>query len=310
MKDSCILYGALRSGTTMLRLMMDHHPQLTCPGEADFLTDALRPGNGPSGWKYDPDHLLDDRIFRASLAALPESEDAGVAFRDMTGHLRGGTEGCLVLDIHRGIDRILDLAPDVPIVHLVRDPRDVARSAIGMGWAGNVYHGADIWLSAEQVWQENLSRFAPGQVHEVRYEALVRAPEATLSGICDFLGIDYAPGMLEYGDDSTYTAPDTSLVEQWRRKQTPRDLGLVEPLFGDLLEARGYAPSGHPPISPNRFQRMGLMAENKWGAWQTRVSRYGIADPLLLAVSRRLYLDGLARRTKRRIDEKTLSYLK
>ena len=294
----------------MLRLMLDHHPQLTCPGEADFLTDALRPGDGPSGWEYDPDLLLDDRIFRDSLAALPEAEEASVAFLEMTGHLRDGTDGCLVLDVHREIGRILDLAPDVRILHLVRDPRDVARSAIGMGWAGNVYHGARIWQRAEQAWEENLHRFSPGQVHEVRYEDLVRTPETTLSEACAFLGVAYEPGMLDYDGSSTYEPPDPGLAEQWRGKQTPRELGLVEPLFGDLLEARGYALSGHPQITPNKLQRMALMAGNKWGIWRTRVSRYGVADPLVLAFARRLYLDGLARRTKRRIDEKTLSYLK
>ena len=34
-----IAYGALRSGTTLLRLMLDMHPGLSCPGETDFLLD-------------------------------------------------------------------------------------------------------------------------------------------------------------------------------------------------------------------------------------------------------------------------------
>ena len=29
---SFILFGALRSGTTLLRLMLDGHPRITCPG--------------------------------------------------------------------------------------------------------------------------------------------------------------------------------------------------------------------------------------------------------------------------------------
>ena len=310
MTDLCILYGALRSGTTLLRLMLNNHPQLICPSEADFLAEALRPADGPSGWVYDTNHLLASRIFRASRAELPAETEGRAAFREMTGQMRGDEQGCLVLDMHRGLDRILDLVPDVRIVHLLRDPRDVARSAIGMGWAGNVYNGAKIWLETEEIWERCLPRLAPGQMHELRYEDLVKSPEAELTGICNFLGVAYDPAMLTYGENSTYEAPDPKLIEQWRRKQSPRELGLVEARLGPLLEARGYAPSGHPQITPNAFERLGLLLEDKKGVWQTRIRRYGLVDPLVLAIGRRLSLGGLVRRTKRRIDDKTIAFLK
>ena len=51
MPDAVILYGALRSGTTMLRLMLDAHPALSCPGESDFLFDHLRAE--ADTWRYD-----------------------------------------------------------------------------------------------------------------------------------------------------------------------------------------------------------------------------------------------------------------
>lgn len=310
MADLCILYGALRSGTTMLRLMVDNHPQIVCPGEADFLADALIPGEGASGWSYDRDHLLGSRIFRASRAEPPEAEDAAEAFRELTDQLRGGESGCLVLDMHRGLDRILDLAPDVHVLHLLRDPRDVARSAIGMGWAGNVYHGTRIWLETERIWERCLPRLKPAQVYELHYEDLVRSPETALTEVCGFLGVPYDPAMLSYDETSTYGAPDPSLVEQWRRKQSPRDLGLVEGRLGPLLEARGYAPSGHPQISPNQAERMALLLEHKASIWKTRIKRYGVVDPLLISLGQRLPLDGPVRRARRRIDEKSIAYLK
>ncbi|MDZ7627639.1 MAG: sulfotransferase [Parvularculaceae bacterium] len=35
--DIVFICGALRSGTTLLRIMVNHHPQLSNPGEMDFL---------------------------------------------------------------------------------------------------------------------------------------------------------------------------------------------------------------------------------------------------------------------------------
>ena len=35
------LYGALRSGTTLFRLILKHHPALHNPGETDFLLDHI-----------------------------------------------------------------------------------------------------------------------------------------------------------------------------------------------------------------------------------------------------------------------------
>ncbi|KJV06249.1 sulfotransferase [Methylocucumis oryzae] len=41
--------GALRSGSTMLRLMLDHHPNIVNPGEFDFLFDYMyEDGSFPS----------------------------------------------------------------------------------------------------------------------------------------------------------------------------------------------------------------------------------------------------------------------
>ena len=46
------VYGALRSGTTLFRLMLEAHPALSNAGEADFLFDFLSPDqNHATGWR-------------------------------------------------------------------------------------------------------------------------------------------------------------------------------------------------------------------------------------------------------------------
>lgn len=309
----CLLYGALRSGTTMLRLMLDGHPRLTCPGETDFLTDHLRPAPGtPTGWRYDLEALAADRIFRASPANLPETDEAEAAFAAMIADLGegAGEDGTLVLVAHRGLDRLLDLRPRMPVLHLLRDPRDVARSAVGMGWAGNSYYGAETWLKTEAAWEASRQRLPLDQVHTLRYESLVRQPEAELDRVMDFLGLAYDPGLLTYAEHSTYAPPAPDLAEQWRQQQDQRELGLLEPRLGRLMEARGYAASGAPAITPGPGRRLGLWLQNKRGVWGHRIGRYGVIDPLLLAAGTRLHLAPLARGAQARIDRKKIARLK
>jgi hypothetical protein len=63
--------------------------------------------------------------------------------------------------VHRHYDRLLRLWPEARFIHLVRDPRDVASSCIGMGWAGNVWTGVTRWIEAERLWDEVRGDLAP-----------------------------------------------------------------------------------------------------------------------------------------------------
>ena len=128
-------------------------------------------------------------------------------------------------------------------------------------------------------WTSCGDRLLPDNILEVRYETLVRTPEAVLTDVCRFLGKDFAPGTMEYADTSTYDRPDPKLTEQWRHKLNATALGLVEQRAGDLLEQRGFAPSGYPKMSPTILQRIALWTVNKRGIWAWRVRRHGWRDP-------------------------------
>lgn len=284
------VYGALRSGTTLLRLMLDGHPRLACPGETDFLFDHLiRDGDGG---RYDPEVMERDRIYRAHMAKYA---DQPLSAHTPDGFIAriAGEDQIAVLMLHRHIDRVLDLYPDMRLIHMLRDPRDVARSSIGMGWAGNVYHGVDHWIDTERGWQAVRDRLHPDQVLEIRYERLIQDTEAVLQQVCAFCGLSFDPQMLAYDAKSTYSKPDTSLVEQWKRMQTPREIGLVECRIGALLTETGYAPSGHPAPPPGRLERLALAVQNRRAIWARRIERFGLLDPLVVAIANRLGLPGL-----------------
>ena len=72
--------------------------------------------------------------------------------------------------VHHHFDRLLRIWPDARFIHLMRDGRDVGRSYIEMGWAGNMYTAVDGWILAEQLWSK-LSQIVPEERRiDVRYE--------------------------------------------------------------------------------------------------------------------------------------------
>jgi hypothetical protein len=151
--DPIFLVGAERSGTTLLRLMLDHHPEIAFFSEFEFAIEHVSGrGDFPDVDSYR--HWLgNDRIFLDSgfhvdpTLAYPELVRSFLEqkrYRDRK-PLVGAT-------VHAGFDRLGSIWPDARYIHLLRDPRDVARSTIAMGWAGNVWTGVERWLEAESTW--------------------------------------------------------------------------------------------------------------------------------------------------------------
>lgn len=147
--------------------------------------------------------------------------------------------------------------------NLLRDPRDVARSSIGMGWAGDVYHGAKHWVKTEGDWAACTPHLSTNQVLTVRYEDLVQDPQAELTRICTFADVKYQPAMLEYDIASTYSKPDMSRINQWKRKLSSHELGLIEGRVGDLLAASGYESSGVAPKILSAPNMVALKMKNR-----------------------------------------------
>lgn len=299
------VYGALRSGTTMLRLMLDSHPDLVCPDETDFIFDSLVKENGR--FRCDPEILEQDWIYRnfRDRHGAPENLSP-------TGFLRhiGGANKTAILMLHHHLDRVLEVHPDIRFIHFLRDPRDVARSSIGMGWAGTVYHGVAHWMETEGDWNRLQSCISPERVLRITYEDLILAPEEKLREICAFCDVAYDPAMLDYDQDSTYEKPDTSLIFQWKHKQTRREVELVENRIGPLLTASGYEAAHPGATAPSPFEKAILFQRNKRAIWAKRIERYGLWDPLIVAISNRLGLSSLSAHTQRKMEDKLQAYLK
>ncbi|HBS25539.1 MAG TPA: sulfotransferase [Gammaproteobacteria bacterium] len=282
------LVGAERSGTTLLRLMLDHHPELAFHFEFEFSVDQMRDGKFPAVQDY-IEYLETDRIFHASELSIDASLDYPQLIQSFLQQWQDKSGKQFVgATVHRDFNRLLKIWPDAKFIHLIRDPRDVARSCVAMNWAGNTYAGVDKWIEAEQVWDDLSLTLAPESQIELHFESLVTNPVSCLTELCEFIGTKYDPAMFSYAEKTSYDLPKASLAYQWRKKASQKEIQQVEAKIGNRLSVKGYTTSGLSKISmtPLRGQRLSL--QSKWLVKLSRIKVYGL--PLVMAswLSKRL----------------------
>lgn len=204
--------GVTRSGTTLLRLMLDAHPQLAVPPETHFLPDAIEAFKDEqvtagefvslvSGHRRWPDFRLDPHELRDRVAALPEPLEPGPCLRafyglyaERAGKSRWGdkTPGYL-----RKMGLIGRHLPEARFIHLIRDGRDVAVSITGLHFGPDtVREAAQRWVKRVGVARKQAERVE--HYLEVRYEDLVEDSEATLRRICEYVELPWDPVVLDY----------------------------------------------------------------------------------------------------------------
>lgn len=208
------IIGAPRSGTTLLRFMIDSHHSVAIPPETGFLAvEELSNGpisrktflrlatSYPKGAPNWPDFGLDAGEFYAELQSI-EPFDIGEGARAFY-RLYAGKQGKIrygdkTPDYCKSIELIEQVLPEAFFLHIIRDGRDVATSLRQMWFAP----GQDMKTLASY-WRHMVEsaraagRRAGGYL-EVRFEDLVLDPRSQLELICSRLDLDFDPDMLCY----------------------------------------------------------------------------------------------------------------
>jgi hypothetical protein len=284
--------------------MLDHHPEMAWSGGFTYAVDLVG-DDGTVPELHDYYRYLElHAVFQRAKLIIDRSLSYPDLVQDFLRQIRERRRKRLVgANVYRSYHRLLHLFPSCKFIHTVRDGRDVCRSWVQFGWAGNVWTAAEHWETAEACWDRLRAQLPPARYHEVRYEELIRAPEATLRGICAFIGIDYSPLMLSYPRDSSYAAPDMTLIDQWRRKLTPHEVRLLEARLAPRLQERGYPLSGRPPLKVGALRRMWLAQHDRYGRVRARLRQNGLRLVAQDFVGRRMHLDGLVRRARLELNE-------
>lgn len=303
------LVGATRSGTTLLRLMLDHHPQILNFGEFEYAVHQI----SEQGFPAMPDfyRYLDlDRMYRTRSWSIDPKLDYVKLVRSFLQQAADRAGKPIVgATVHSKLDYLPKIWPNARYIHLVRDPRDVARSCIGMGWAGNVWHGIPYWLEPVQRWQRLSANLPVDRQLVVRFEDLIADTKGELTRICEFVGTTYDAAMMDYHEDSRYTLPEASLTEQWRTKLSAEELQQIESQCHVQMQMFGYTPVSENLDPPSTWKRRHLTLDHRWKRIQRNLRVYGLARYAFWQLAKQMPYCALKRRIlsgKNRFDQARL----
>ena len=302
-EEPVFLIGSERSGTTLLRLMLDHHPDIAFNLESDFLVaDISAAGAFPDVADYRR-RLLLNRVFHHSHFAIAPA----LPFRELVNdflYQRLERDGKRIVGatVHHGFSRLRYLWPRAKYIYLLRDGRAVAHSVVEVGWAGNAYVGAQCWIDAEREWAACQPLLPHDSWMEVRYEDLIAAPEAQLRRLCGFLGVGFSARMYDYARTSSYSLPDPRAGCRWRQQMRPREIQLVEARIGSQLAARGYERCCREPPRVGALGARWLQWRSRLGVLRRRIVTFGLRLAVLELLSRRLGWSVVHGRIQRAID--------
>ncbi len=288
------LIGAERSGTTLLRLMLNHHPLLAFHFESAFVVQPFINGQGePVGAQLRgyQDWLRSSSGFKASGFVIDES----LSYRDLVrSFLRQKVvfagKPNVGMTIHKGFEFLPNLWPKARYIHLIRDGRDVANSAVKMGWYGNAWAASERWKRAMVSYHRLLELSPPENVIEVRFEQLVSDSKAELKRISKFIGIPYDQAFFDYENTSSYSLPGRKKAANWRDHLDKRMIRGVEAEIGNLLQQYGYDLSGQDQIVITDELRDQLLRENNYMRRKWRIRRFGFWTIILDKVANKMKL--------------------
>ncbi|HEY9422755.1 MAG TPA: sulfotransferase, partial [Thermoanaerobaculia bacterium] len=204
------IVGVGRSGTTLLRLMLDAHPELALPPETGFLLPFFASGQQPTreeflrqvtGFHTFADAGLSADRFGRELSRLPWFSLArGVRlfyglYAERHGKRRWGDK-TPVYGQH--LPAIRGVLPEARFLHLIRDGRDVALS-LRERWFAPSREVPDLarhWR--DQVAATRAAGLRDAHYLEVRYEDLIFATRPTLERVARFLDLPFHAEMERY----------------------------------------------------------------------------------------------------------------
>jgi protein-tyrosine sulfotransferase len=270
-QELALIVGAARSGTTLLRFILDAHPEIGCPAEVGIpsLIQAL----GRVWWTIDGGEQ-DGK----SLANLPAVAKAAIRAATLAPMSHYGTRWGKRLYCDKSLDSVHhlgdvhELFPKARYVLLFRHMMDTIASGLEASPFGFRAYGylpfvqrspdnlvaalANYWLAhvdAALEWEKE----HPELCRRLRYEDLVHAPDESAAAVFEFLGVANDSSVLERAFEKSrvavgpgdYKITFTSGVDAssiGRGKTVPVSM-LPPPLLeaaNEKLDELGYEPLG------------------------------------------------------------------
>ena len=282
------IVGSARSGTTLLRLMLNAHHEVAVPPESRFVVELYK-GSDTVGTSQFLIALAGHKRFQAwdlpieavreELGPSPTTEYADVmraayrAYARVHGKVRWGDKTPRYVE---HLPLLAKLFPDARFIHLVRDGRNVALSYADVPFGPKtVAKAARLWAERVASGVANGRDLGAGRYMEIRYEDMVDDYTGQAKQLCDFLDLSFDPGMLDYterardailpraGDHNPHVAKrPTARVRSWERDMPDPHVEIFEAVAGPVLDRLGYERRYAHPSPSSRVRgllgRLGL----------------------------------------------------
>jgi Sulfotransferase family len=185
------IVGCHRSGTTLLRLMLDSHPNISCGPETRFLEDLARLTE--RHWSYLRNYGLPRAYWNRKFAETFASFQ--LEYAQSRGKIRWADKTpryalCL--------DSITELFPTCQIVHVIRDGRDVVASHRDRWGYWSALKAVEKWPRYIRAARAVGRSLPADRYYEIRYEDLVERTEPSVRRLLEFLHEPWDPAVLEH----------------------------------------------------------------------------------------------------------------
>lgn len=258
--------GMPRSGTTLLRVMLDSHPDVRCGGETRVIPRLL---NLRNSWLKAP--FESQRLLEAGITADVLDHAIGEFMLEIIArHGKPANRLCNKDPFTlKSAVYIRSLFPNAQFLFLIRDGRAVAHSIVSRKVTISGFDITDYrqcltkWNSATSSMYEQCKSLGPKVCHPVYYEQLVLHPELTLRGILKFLNLPWNETVLhheqfinkpdgielsklERSTDQVVKPVNTETLAKWvgaMPSDVVRDMADIAP----MLSVLGYDPKANPP---------------------------------------------------------------
>ncbi|HAS55547.1 MAG: sulfotransferase [Nitrospirae bacterium GWC2_57_13] len=274
--DPIFMIGIQRSGSNLLRLMLNQLPEVAAPHPPHILQRLmpLQASYGDLSAQENFSRLVDDacrlvelnpvawegvKLDRKDVAALCREKNLVAvhgAVYDICAESQGArTWCCKSLANIQYVPQIEAYFKTPKYIYLYRDGRDVAlsfrKAVVG---EKHYYQIAREWASIQELALKIRETIEPPRFLAVRYEDLIHDAEKAARAICAFLGVPYLPSMLDFNktDEAKRAATSSDLwinvtnpvmknnSFKFMREMSEQDLRIFETAAGAMLDALGY----------------------------------------------------------------------
>ncbi|MAO65795.1 MAG: hypothetical protein CL666_12435 [Balneola sp.] len=275
------ILGNPRSGTSLLRLMLTHHPEICIPPECGF----IQWWHSKYGEWSERDSVNENKVeeFVTDLSTSRKIEDWELDYKNLKASILEQTpksyaELCyLVVESYaRQQDKdpkylgdknnyyldhlplIKSIYPKAKFIAIIRDGRDVACSYKGIKKLDTnspykpklpteISAIAKEWMANIEKVDSFFEKLPDSQKFWVRYEDLITSSEEELTKICEFLNLPYDAKMIQYYNTDIQQQKEPSSTLDWKKKT------LRKP---DASNAGNYLEE----LSEKEVQRFGKIA--------------------------------------------------